>query len=252
MLLEEYNMNKYILNLDKILTENNVCKSHGINHALAVLNNAVKATVNSQLSEQDKKLIYIASLLHDADDYKFFKNNDKYFNLKNIMLDCGNSDEEIEIVIKMVDLVSSSKNRDNIPIDIPLWYVIPRYADRIEAIGLIGIIRCAQYNKTINAIIYNNNTPKLKSKEEIINYIMNDKNKQRYFNYKGKSASMIDHFYDKLLYTTYFPIKNIFFDLMCEKGREVLLNFLIFFANTLESNKQFTYDDIDLFIKNVM
>jgi hypothetical protein len=48
----------------------------------------------------------------------------------------------------MINLVSASKNGNNIPIDAQyypelLW---PRYADRVEAIGKIGIIRCYLYN----------------------------------------------------------------------------------------------------------
>ena len=37
-------------------------------------------------------------------------------------------------------LVSASKNGDNIPkaISNKLWMLIPRYSDRLEAIGIIG------------------------------------------------------------------------------------------------------------------
>jgi HD superfamily phosphodiesterase len=241
-------MDQYIEKLNRILIDNNVCKSHGIDHAIAVLKNAINATkFISNLSNHEKKLIYIASLLHDADDYKFFKNSDEYHNLKNIMMECENSQDDIDIVIKMVDLVSASKNGDYIPDDVPEWYVIPRYADRIEAIGLIGVKRCYQYNKTINAKIYDKFTPLLQSKQEIINYINDVENKKRYINYNGKSNSMIDHFYDKLLHITYFPIKNDFFDEKCEKSREVLINFLIFFAFCMNRQNDFTYDDIELF-----
>ena len=91
------------------------------------------------------------------------------------MTNCDHNLNEINVVTKMVQLVSSSKNSDCIPLDIQEWYLIPRYADRLEAIGLIGVKRCYQYNKTINAKLYDNNTPKFITKKDIINYINNNK-----------------------------------------------------------------------------
>jgi uncharacterized protein len=247
---DDFNLTQYINKLNDIFIKHNVCQSHGIAHAINVFNNAYNALTESDISFYDKKLIYIASLLHDADDYKFFKNHGEYKNLKTIMTDCGHSQEDIEIVIKMVDLVSASKNGDNIPKDLPEWYVIPRYADRLEAIGLIGIIRCYQYNLTINAKIYDENTPIIYSRDNIIKYIEDNENKKRYLNYNGKSASMIDHFYDKLLHITFFPIKNEYLDAKCNGSREVLLDFLIYFAICKTKNNCFTYDDIQSFINN--
>jgi uncharacterized protein len=240
-------LNDYIVKLNEIFIRHNVCQSHGIDHAICVLNNAIEALQYINISDNDKKLVCIAALLHDADDYKFFPNNKlEYQNLKTIMTYCKHDDKDINIVLRMVDLVSSSKNGDNIPSDVPEWYVIPRYADRLEAIGLIGIKRCYQYNKTINAKIFDENTPVFASKEDIIKYVNN--NKKRYTSYNGTSNSMIDHYYDKLLHITEFPIRNKYFDKCCEELLDIQLNFLLFFGSCINHNNKFTYCDVETFI----
>ena len=55
----------------------------------------------------------------------------------------------------IISLVSYSKNKNEIDEDLPPEFYIPRYADRIEATGKIGIKRAYEYSKHINRnIIY--------------------------------------------------------------------------------------------------
>jgi len=222
-------MEKYINDLEKILLKNDVCVSHGITHAIKVLNNAKNALIseNYNLNEIDNKSILLAALLHDADDRKFFPDNKNYENLREILKD--ESDKLVSKVIKMVELVSSSKNGDSIPkyVENKMWMLIPRYADRLEAIGLVGIKRVYQYAKTSNNPFYVNSTPKPKTEEEIweISSIM------RYKHYNGCSVSMIDHFYDKLLRASFFPIKNNFLNNESKNRRKPMIDFLLFFSS---------------------
>lgn len=237
-------MEKYINKLDILLSH--VCKSHGIEHAISVMNNAIEALKYIDILESDKKLVIIAALLHDADDHKFFPSHINKENLRSVMSECGHNDDEIEVVVRMVDLVSASKNGDHIPDDVFEWYVIPRYADRVEAIGLIGIERCYQYNKTVEAKLFDDQTPILITKQEIIEYIT--ENRQRYETYNGNSASMIDHYYDKLLHISHFPIRNKFFDQKCDDSREIQIEFLLYFGSCIQEKNDFTDDDIIKFI----
>jgi uncharacterized protein len=238
------NMDSYIDKLSKILEENNVCRSHGIDHAIKVMDNA-RTAILSELTlilPFEYKSILLAGLLHDADDNKFFPNNKNYENVRKIL-----EDEEskiVSLVIKMIDLVSSSKNGDSIPdyAKKETWLLIPRYADRLEAIGLVGIERCYQYAKTTNNPLYISSTPRPKSEEEIWTIA----NIERYKLYNGKSLSMIDHYYDKLLRCTFFPIKNYFFDKETKERRKILIDFILYFSN----KEEFTDDDVLDFIKN--
>ena len=238
------NLNKYIDRLNNVLNNNNVSICHGINHAKKVLENATNAlkVSNYDLNDIEKEYVLLASLLHDADDRKFFPNNNNNENLRYVLYD--KSEDLINFVIYLVNMVSCSKNGDNIPESVigKEWQLIPRYADRLEAIGMIGIERCFIYNKNINMKLFLENTPKPKTEEEIWKIA----SIERYSKYNGESISMIDHYYDKLLRLTYFPIKNSFFDYECEIRRKPLIDFILKFGNNEINNDE----DMINYIKN--
>jgi uncharacterized protein len=223
-------MQNYIDKLNKLLTDNKVSECHGLNHAIMVMNNAKHAleAYDYKLSNEENESVLLAALLHDADDRKFFPNNHNYENVRNILED--KSDEFIINVINMVNLVSSSKNGDYIPENVKdkEWQLIPRYADRLEAIGVIGIERCYMYGKVKSPIakLYLDTTERGFTESELweISTI------ERYNSYTGDSVSMIDHYYDKLLRSSIFPIKNPYFNEECEKRRKPIIKFLLFFG----------------------
>ena len=230
--------NIYINRLSTILTNNNVCSSHGIEHAIQVMNNAEQALKCAKftLTQEQYNCVLLASLLHDADDRKFFPNNFNHENVKAVLYDYNK--ESLELIIKMISLVSSSKNGDSIPEEAinNEWLLYPRYADRLEALGKGGILRCYQYGITSNNPLYVSTT-KCVDKEEDIWSIATI---ERYNKYNGKSDSMIDHYYDKLLRASFFPIKNDFFDKESNIRRQPLIDIVLFFGK----NKKIT--DIDV------
>ncbi len=228
----DLNLTIYIESLRELLARHNVCPSHGIEHALIVMSHAEKA-IQAIISVYDLKpdqikAILLAALLHDADDRKFFPSNDDYQNLRLILaVEKAETAEFVDLIIQMVKLVSASANGDNIPESISdkLWMLIPRYADRLEAIGLIGIQRCYKYNKTIGAELFLETTPRLTDPNEIIELSL-----KRFKTYDGSSQSMMDHFYDKLVAISVFPIRNSYFDEMCEIRRQPIMDFIIYFS----------------------
>lgn len=237
-------MQKYIERLSMILTKNNVCRSHGIDHAIAVMNNAQKALNHAsfnRFSKEQYECVLLAALLHDADDRKFFPNNSEFENLKDVLQD---KTEYIPLVSKMVDLVSSSKNGDRIPSEAidNEWLLYPRYADRIEALGVTGIERCFRYALTANNPLYVSTTPCPETEEENWKYAT----QERYDKYNGKSDSMIDHYYDKLLRASFIPIKNEYFEKVAVERRKALIDFLIYFGK----NKRISKEDVEKFIQN--
>ena len=223
-------MQIYIDKLNKLLTDNKVSECHGINHAIQVMHNAQQALYygDYNLTDEEKESVLLAALLHDADDRKFFPNNHNYENLQTILND--KSKEFIVNVVNMVNLVSSSKNGDSIPdyVKDKEWQLIPRYADRLEAIGVIGIERCYMYGKVKNPIskLYLDTTERGFTESELWEIATID----RYNSYTGDSISMIDHYYDKLLRSSKFPIKNPYFEKECEKRRKPIIKFLLYFG----------------------
>jgi uncharacterized protein len=235
-------MDLYINRLNIIFITNNVSVCHGIEHAKQVLNNAINAleVYPFQLNNEQTESILLASLLHDADDRKFFPTHNNNENLRLVLFD--KSTEFINSVNDMVNLVSSSKNGDSIPPEIKgsEWKLIPRYADRLEAIGLIGIERCYIYSKRANMPLYLEDTPKPKTEDEIWSIAT----LERYQAYNGNSKSMIDHYYDKLLRLTFFPIQNKYFDKQCDIRRRPLVDFILKFGK----NEKITNEEIEKYL----
>ena len=105
-------------------------------------------------------------------------------------------EEFIQGIIDMISLVSCSENGDSEP-PFP-WMAIPRDCDRLEAIGEIGIKRCKDFMVEKKGLFHTDNTPIATTKQEV-ELAANPERFKAYM--RGvKSASMIDHYYDKLLH----------------------------------------------------
>lgn len=237
-------MNKYINRLNNIFTKAHVCPSHGIDHAVAVMEHADLAIKSKDyhISNKLKNAVKLAALLHDADDRKFFPDHKDYENLRIVLK--ANSKDFVDLVIRMVSLVSSSSNGDRIPEDVvgKEWMLIPRYADRIKAIGLVGIERCFQYNKTKKHHLFIETTPRAKTVDEIFSIAT----EERYNSYRGYSDSMIDHYYDKLLRVSKIPIPNDYLVKLAEERNQVTIRFVLWFGQKGTISDQ----DVDDFIQS--
>lgn len=211
----------------------NVCSSHGILHMRTVFEHAIRAIEvyhndnTDDLSDEIKSAIVIAAFLHDIDDRKFF-NTTNYDNARQIIRDIGYENLE-DLIIKMITYVSSSKNRNDVTDECKQnpWLLIPRYCDRIEAIGIIGLERTYRYTKTINRKLFDENTMRIRSKEELFS----EKILYRYDTYVGESNTMIDHMYDKLLHICRNKVDNKYIDDIIEDRNDIMINFCIKFGN---------------------
>jgi uncharacterized protein len=223
------NIQKYIDRLDDIFRKHNVSVCHGIKHAQEVMENARQALESKdyKINEENYEAVLLGALLHDADDGKFFPDNHDNENARIVLED--KPKEYVDLVLKMINMVSSSKNGDMIPEDVigNEWQLIPRYADRLEAIGMIGIERCYTYTQKKSLPLFLPDTPKARTEEELWKIAT----VERYNAYSGASRSMIDHYYDKLLRLSVFPIRNPFFDKETEMRRKPLIKFVLKFGN---------------------
>lgn len=134
----------------------------------------------------DSEIVELGALFHDIADPKFY-NGDESLAPKiasEFLRNCAYPEEKIEKVVFIINHISF-KNRDNLPEEIPVELQIVQDADRIDAIGAIGIARTFNFGGFKNNLMYDPEVlPKIgMSKEE----------------YKKSNGTTINHFYEKLL-----------------------------------------------------
>lgn len=132
----------------------------------------------------DLEIIKLAALLHDIADWKFTDDEMKGGKVARKWLKKNDvSKDIIEHVSRIVDTISY-KGGTNPPMKY-LEGMIVQDADRLDAMGAIGIARAFAYGGFKNRAIYNpNNKPTL---------FKNAKD------YKNNNGTSINHFYEKLL-----------------------------------------------------
>jgi uncharacterized protein len=145
--------------------------------------------LSAQIAETevcDTEVVELSALLHDIADPKFHNGDETIApKISREFLEQQNvSEETIQKVLFVIENISF-KNRDQAPVDPPIELKIVQDADRIDAIGAIGIARTFNFGGFKNNLMYHPDIePKLgMSKEE----------------YKKSNGTTINHFYEKLL-----------------------------------------------------
>jgi len=153
-------------------------------HTERVYNNALLISKGETV---DELVVALGALLHDIADSKF--NNGDYTVGPKIaaefLVKQNVSTEVINHVIKIIENVSFSSNIDKTAAFQSKELEVIQDADRLDALGAIGIARTFNYGGFKNRVLYN---PEIKpnlnlTKEE----------------YKASTAPTINHFYEKLL-----------------------------------------------------
>ncbi|WP_313599935.1 HD domain-containing protein [Epilithonimonas vandammei] len=134
----------------------------------------------------DKLIIELAALLHDIADPKFHNGDETLASkiVRNFLTEQNLDPSVMEKVIFIIENMSF-KNRNDAPENLPLELKIVQDADRLDAIGAIGIARTFNFGGYKNNLMYHPDIkPKLnQTKEE----------------YKKSNGTTINHFYEKLL-----------------------------------------------------
>lgn len=152
---------------------------HDINHALRVVNNAKKILKNEKANE---KIVISACYLHDCVDKKLFDDVDKQIiKVKNLLKD-DYSEDEIASIINII--TSISYNNGNFKELNTIEAKIVRDADRLDALGTMGIIRTIEFGNSKNRKFYSDENIKKSNNKLLFNV---------------SSETTLSHFYDKLL-----------------------------------------------------
>lgn len=134
----------------------------------------------------DLLVIELAALLHDIADPKFH-DGDETVATRIATEFLSEQKVEQEILEKVIFILKnmSFKNRNDAPKDLPLELKIVQDADRLDAIGAIGIARTFNFGGYKNNLMYDPAIePQLHQSKE---------------DYKKSNGTTINHFYEKLL-----------------------------------------------------
>ena len=118
----------------------NESTGHDKEHTIRVYRNAL--LIAKEYPDCDLFIVEIAALLHDVDDHKLFDhpNNE---NARAFLKEQNIKEEQIERICDVINEISFSKNKDKKPSS--LEAMIVQDADRLDAIGAIGVARTFAY-----------------------------------------------------------------------------------------------------------
>ena len=151
---------------------------HDYWHSVRVYKNALKIAKEMNC---DTEVIALVALLHDVDDAKLFDTKN-YETAKNIMKKASVVETTIDRVVNIIGEISYKGNDSVVPKSIEGKIV--QDADRLDALGAIGIARTFAYGGSRGKDIYNPNVPPQNELDEIA--------------YLEGNGSSVNHFYEKL------------------------------------------------------
>lgn len=175
-------MEQLVQNATKFIKEifQNDFSGHDFFHSMRVYRTAM---IIAQAEHADLEVVALAALLHDVDDRKLSPATaEKKENAARFMRSQNMSESEIRQVCQIIDEVSF-KGTDSVRPSTPDGKCV-QDADRLDALGAIGIARTFAYGGNHNRAIYD---PELPPRTAM--------NQAQY--YSSKSTSL-NHFYEKL------------------------------------------------------
>ena len=175
-------MEQLVQNAAKFIKEifQNDFSGHDFFHSMRVYRTAMKI---AEAEHADMEVVALAALLHDVDDRKLSPMTaEKKENAARFMRSQNVPESEIRQVCQIIDEVSF-KGTDSVRPSTPEGKCV-QDADRLDALGAIGIARTFAYGGSHNRTIYD---PELPPRTAM--------NQAQY--YSSKSTSL-NHFYEKL------------------------------------------------------
>ena len=193
------NAKKYII---KIFNDDS--SGHDAEHSLRVYKNALE--ISSSIIKQQKNnpnfklnlfIIGLSSLLHDVDDYKIknYNKDNPFQNLEIFLKENKISNEDdIKLIKEIISEISFKAGETEIPKS--LEGKIVQDADRLDAIGAIGIARAFAFGGSKKRKLYDVDNIKELSQR---NFETFDMTKVSFEQYKNGKSDTVTHFYEKLL-----------------------------------------------------
>lgn len=210
--------------------------AHNIAHITAVMDHVKGAIAAETQGTHRNMLLVLAAILHEADDSKLFPESDGSTNTRRILSEALPAGQRRDLLIddicEIIDLVSARKNKHCGVAAGSEWKLLVRDADRIEAIGEVGIARCYAYNRKVDKPLFLDSTPRPKTEEELWKIAT----PERFANYTD-STSMIDHYYDKLLHLQKCSSGSDFMEALMKERLQILVDFVLDFGRNGKVNE---------------
>lgn len=155
---------------------------HGMDHINRVVHLAHKI---AETETCNFFIVTAAAYLHDTVDDKLVLNPEQvYQELKSFLRDLNLTETDINQIIHIIQNLSFSQELNGTADELTLEGQIVQDADRLDAMGAMGIVRTIYYGGSKGALIYD---PKIKPR--------NLKSKAAY----REESTVINHFYEKIL-----------------------------------------------------
>lgn len=218
---------------------------HGCAHLSRVLAHSSLAINGLGLTEDQNFVVITAALLHDADDYKIFPNSTSKLENAHMIMTQARFPERLHKLVRDSILLVSCSTQDAIEqwleyeaykaneekghtepevVAFEKWQLIPRDADRLDAIGKVGVKRCLDFSSSKLELCVDS-TPLPTTREKLLMEI----DPSRFENYmRGvKSESTLDHFFDKLLHLDCADSENKYLIEQAKKAKDEMIELLL-------------------------
>lgn len=155
---------------------------HDFEHILRVMANAEKILAEEPLA--DAQAVRVAVALHDVDDYKLGSDGAR---VKSFLSEIGVQEDFAKKVLDIVSSIGFSKSGSH-PNFQMIEQAIVSDADKLDAVGAIGVCRMVMYSAATKRPLFNEQ-------------IFPDENltPEQYQNKNRATNHAINHFFDKLL-----------------------------------------------------
>lgn len=209
--------------------------AHNFKHITIVAREVSKAMTAEKydfLAAWQKNALLAAAYLHEVDDEKLkielpgVPKEGKLPNAKALLEEYSQTEEFRSLALEIISLVSTRSNHNREIAPDEKWKLLVRDADRGQALGKVGIARCYAYTINDNKPLFTPETPRCQTLEELWKVAT----PQRFAAYKGISASMIDHYYDKLLHIGEVTSGDEYFLQQLPERKQSMLDFVLDFG----------------------
>lgn len=159
--------------------------SHDWSHIQRVWN--LSKVIGTKEGAKDMELVELGALLHDIGDWKYEGGDKKGLAEAERLLNNQNmSADRIKQIFDLVKLVGFNEEIAGTQEQLPLETKVVQDADRLDALGAIGIARTFAYGGSKKHAMYD---PNIKPRENLT--------QEQYKS--GEKSTTINHFYEKLL-----------------------------------------------------